>query len=378
MTTNRPHVRIGDDHASRRVFELYMTAEMVVPDADRGELARQAEVARAIGSPFVADVLAASARLLAHAPRTAAMLAQWRGDPAAAAVAMRFNAALHALARRDTPAVLGALYRGEHRDVAAAVRAALAEHDTFIADWMRDPPQTNEVGRAASILAALMVVRRRFDLPVELLELGSSAGLNLNLDRYAYDLGGVRAGDPASPVRIAPEWRGAPAPEEPVAVAAARGVDLSPLDARDPATCDRLMAYVFADQPARSARLGHALEIARRHAPCVERADAATWLIEQLARPQPVGRCRAVFHSMVLQYVDAAARRRIVRSIAAAGGRADESRPLAWISFEWTRLRTAVELRLTCWPGGETRVLATCHPYGAWIDWHEVAKKDLS
>lgn len=336
---------------------------------DQGELARQAQIARAIGSPFVADVLEAGQRQLTRAPRTAAMLVRWQGDPAAAAVAMRFNAALHALARRDTPLALGALYRREHRDFDGAIAAALAQHDAFVAAWMRDTPQTNEVGRAASLVAALMTVRRAFDLPVELLELGSSAGLNLNFHRYSYDLGGVIAGDPASSVRVAPEWRGAALRPAALELIAARGADLHPLDPADPATCERLMAYVFADQPARAGRLERALGLARRHRPAIERADAADWLARQLTVPQPDGRCRVVFHSMVLQYVGAAARARITDTIRRAGAAADKGRPLAWIGFEWTDDRSRVELRLTSWPGGTTRVLATCHPYGAWIDW---------
>lgn len=350
-----------------------MTTSFNASDDDVGELVRQAQIARAIGSPFVADVLEAGQRQLHRAPLTAAMLAHWQGDRAAAAVAMRFNAALHALARRDTPRALGALYRREHRDFDRAVGEALAVHDGFVADWMRHTPQTNEVGRAASLVAALMVVRRRFDLPVEVLELGSSAGLNLNFHRYAYDLGGVPAGDSASPVRIAPEWRGAALTAAPVELATSRGVDLHPLDAADPVTCERLTAFVFADQPARAERLGHALAMASRHVPRVDRANAADWLAERLRTPQPAGRCRVVFHSMVLQYIAADTRRTIVDTIARAGAQADPTRPLAWIGFEWTEDRSRVELRLTTWPDGGNHLLATCHPYGAWIDWQAIS-----
>ncbi len=340
-----------------------------MPDRKTGELLRQSAVMRALGSPFVAEILAAAERQLHHAPLTQAMLLDWPGDPAAAAVAMRLNAALHALARRDTPALLGALYRHEHDDVDGAVRAAFVTHDAFVARWMRDTPQTNEVGRAAAILAALMEVVRDAPLPVELIELGSSAGLNLNLARYRYDLGGVAAGAAESAVLIAPEWRGAPAPDQPVEVVAAEGVDLHPLDPNDAATCERLMAYVFADQPARAARLAAALDVARRFPPRITRADATSWLAKRLGVAQPAGRWRVIFHSMVAQYVGAADRDALERSIAAAGARADTARPLARIAFEWNPDRSAVQLRLTCWPGGGTRVLAICHPYGAWIEW---------
>ena len=337
---------------------------------DAGELRRQAEVARTIGSPVVAAVLESGARQLMHAPLTAAVFAGWPGDRAAAALAMRFNAALHALARRDTPARLGALYRGEHRDVDGAIGEALVAHDAFIAEWMQHTPQTNEVGRAAAILAALKVVRTRFDLPVELLEIGSSAGLNLNLHRYAYDLGGVAAGDPASPVRIAPDWFGPPPPDVPVELAAARGVDLAPLDPADAATCERLMAFVFVDQAARSRRLESALALARRWPPRVERGDAVTWLSERLVEPAPRGRCRAIVHSMVTQYLGAQARAELDAAIAAAGATATNDQPLVRIGFEWTEDRVAVLLTLTSYPAGEVQVLGECHPYGAAISWY--------
>ncbi|MBB3692320.1 DUF2332 family protein [Sphingomonas sp. BK580] len=355
-----------------------MSKQLLDDERDAGELRRQAALARAIGSPFVAAVLESGAHQLARAPLTATVFARWPGDRAAAALAMRFNAALHALARRNTPARLGALYRGEHRDIDGAVGEALALHDGFIADWMQHTPQTNEVGRAAAILAALKVARTRFDLPVELLELGASAGLNLNLCRYAYEIGGVAAGDPASPVRIAPDWIGAPPPGTPVEVVAARGVDLAPLDVTDAATRERLMAFVFADQSARSRRLESALALARAWPPRVERGDAVTWLRDRLAEPAPAGRCRAVVHSMVTQYLDDAARARLDAVIAAAGAAATEDRPLVRIGFEWTEDRAAVLLRLTSYPHGGMEVLAECHPYGATITWRAPAAPSLT
>jgi hypothetical protein len=348
-----------------------VTDQHLASDAGVADLLWQADQARALGSPLVGAVLAASARQLHRAPHTAALLARWPGDRAAAAVAMRFNAALHALARRDTPPRLGALYRGEHDDVDGAIGEALAQHDAEIAEWVRQTPQTNEVGRAAAIVAALMVARTRFDLPVELHEIGSSAGLNLNLDRYGYRLGALTAGVADSPVQVAPDWEGASPPAAPIALAAACGVDLAPLDVADPATRDRLMAFVFADQPARALRLERAIDLALRHPPRVARGDALDWVEAHLRAPAPAGRCRAVVHSMVAQYLGAAGRARLDALVAAAGTRATVERPLVRIGFEWTEDRAEVQLRLTCYPGGDTRVLATCHPYGTWIRWRD-------
>lgn len=339
--------------------------------AHRDELRRQAGVARELGSSFVAAVLEAGQRQLDKAPRTAALISNWPGDPSAAALAMRFNAALHALARREAVPGLSALYRRRHDDYDDAVGAALAAEDDFICEWMRYTPQTNEVGRAAAIGSALMAVRQRTGLPFELLELGSSCGLNLNLARYAYDLGGVAAGQPDSPVHIAPAWRGSPPITAPLEVVSARGVDLNPLDPADAATRERLLAFVWADQPERARRLEHALALAQLHPPRVDQGNAAGWLAERLAAPQEAGLCRVVFHSMVLQYLTGEDRRTITDMIRRAGERATRERPLVWISLEWTPARDEVQLWLTCWPFGKASLSATCHAYGNWVHWRQ-------
>lgn len=343
-----------------------------VPDsaADRGPLRRQAAAVREMGSTFVATVLEAAERQLHRAPRTAALIAAWPRDVAADALAMRFNAALHAVARGDTLPALAALYRDRAGDFDRVIGEALAVADDVIVEWMRDPPQTNEVGRTAAIMAALMVARAHHDMPCELRELGASAGLNLNLDRYAYDLGGRAVGLAGSPVRVAPEWRGPPPAVRPVEIVSARGVDLRPLDVTDAAACARLMAFIWADQHARADRLAAALAIARARPPQVDAGDIALWLPEQLAAPQPQGRCRIIVHSMALQYLDPARRHTVEAAFRAAGATATATRPLARVAFEWTPARDAVHLSLTVWPDGITHHLATCHAYGAWIDWH--------
>lgn len=347
----------------------------------RGELLRQSGIARSLGSAFVSDVLAAAWRQLHRAPCLAAMVANWPGDPAAAAMAMRLNAGLHALARRNTIPDLSALYAGRHGDFDRAVGTALAAGEVTILEWMDHPTQTNEVARSAAFMAALMTLGAQAQMPFELLEIGASAGLNLMLDRYAHDLGGVQAGAAGSPVRTKPEWRGAPPVSAPVRIDSVRGVDLRPLRLEDPITRERLLSYIWADHTARAERLCHAIALNRACPPPVERGSAAPWLARELAAPQREGTCRVVLHSMVLQYLPEDERRAALTAIMQAGARATPARPFAWIGFEWNSARSEVQLRLTRWPGGgeeqggdeqgggTSRVLALCHAYGSWIDW---------
>lgn len=337
--------------------------------AARADLFRQAQAACALGSPFVRDVLAASARQLHRAPLLALGLATWPGDRAAAALALRVNGALHALARRGEIPALSALYATRTGDADRAVADAFGAADARLAQAITHPTQTNEVARSAALYAGLMTAAGQFGQPVELLELGASAGLNLNLARYAYCLGGTAVGDPASAVRIAPRWHGAAPRRHPLHIVSARGVDLAPLDVADPDCCERLLSYVWADRDDRMAQLLQAIRIARACPPQVDRGDAADWLEAQLDAPQPTGVTRAVIHSMVRQYLDIATRTRMRAALARAAARADATRPLVHLCYEWDEARRKVELVLTTWPHGEVHLIAHPDPYGDHVTW---------
>jgi hypothetical protein len=146
-------------------------------------------------------------------------------------------------------------------------------------------------------------------------------------------------------------------------------VDQNPLDVSKPEVVERLMAFVWPDQDVRVARISAAIALAQAQPPPITRADAADWLEDRLALPQPKGVTRIVYHSIVLQYVAPESRTRIGSAMARAGASATEERPLAWLSYEFASVAPAAELRLTLWPGGETRLLGHVHPHGAVIDW---------
>ena len=343
---------------------------MVASNVAKDVFSLQAGVARQMGSEFVARVMEAGARQLPQAPITQTMIAHWSGDPWGDAVALRFGGALHALARQEATPGLAALYRDLHGDFDKVLADALRQEDGTIAGWLRSAPQTNEVGRSAAIWAALAVSAERHGSSFELLELGSSAGLNLNLGLYGYELGGIASGDLRSPVVLKPEWRGGPPPHRrDIVIRRARGVDLAPLNVRDPVARERLSAYVWPDDHARAVRLERAMTIAIEHPPSVDQADAADWIEHRLEVEQEAGIARVVFHSIVLQYLPAPARARVQAAIQAAGHRATPERPLVWIAFEWDPARTRAALRLRSWPDGYDRELATCQAHAAWIDW---------
>lgn len=324
-----------------------------------------------LGSPFTALLCETLGRRLDGDTSIGRLVLDWGGDPGgwADGVPLRLCGGLHALVRRG--AALASCYpphrQPNEETLWAAVQTTLTEHDIFLSRWLEQPPQTNEVGRAAGLMAGLLVVAAEFGTQLRLFELGASAGLNLILDRYAYDLGGRPAGDPASLLRIRPKWIGPPPPGADIEIVGRTGVDLSPIDPI--ADRERLIAFVWPDQPQRLAQLEAALMIAADDPPAIDRGDAGDWLEERLGIAPEQEVARVVFHSVAFQYFPARTQRRIAARIADAGAKATPQAPLAWLRFEKEAGDRKTMLRLRLYPDGEERLLAECHPHGAEMRW---------
>lgn len=340
--------------------------------ANRKAFHIQADYAEAMAAPVTARLCRALADGLTPETRTGRAVLDWPGEPVADALALRLVGGLHALHRAGADAALSRVFTGAVTDPAAvrdAVADALAAHDAALRPWLDGPPQTNEAARSAGLVTGLLHLAARYGQPFEVLEIGSSAGLNLVMDRFAFDLGGVRVGPEVSPVAIVPEWRGPPPPDAAVSFAGLRGVDIAPLDLTDPAAAERLQAYVWVDAPERQARLANAIDLVRRHGITLDRGDAADWVEARLAEPQAAGVMRVLLHSVVWQYLPPEGQRRIRAAMEAAGARATDERPLGWVMMEPNRDLHRHEVRVRGWPDGRAmEQVALTHAHGAWVE----------
>jgi hypothetical protein len=307
--------------------------------------------------------------------RAAARVLDWADDPSprGAAVPLRLTGALHALVLTGQAPELVAVYppnAAPEADEALwpAVVAALAAHDAFVFDWLDSPPQTNEVQRASGVMCGLLHLSETFGMPLVLSEVGSSAGLNLNLERFAYRFGEARAGTPGSPLTLTPKMHGALPPAVPVEVVERQGCDLNPLDPTDPAHALRLKAFVWADQADRMDRLARALEVAGAHPPPVMRANAVDWIAERLAERRP-GRCHVIFHTIVLQYFPPAAKAAFTETIERALATAAEDAPFAWLQMEGDGRHPGAGLTLRTSEEPEPRLVGRIDFHGRWVDW---------
>ncbi len=328
---------------------------------------------REVGSPFYADLMEHMVDDVVDNGPTRTLIAPDAHDPGAVH-RLRVLAGVHRLALAGDAPELARHFptTGGDGDAAAAwpiIRDLLVGPHPIVADAMTRPPQTNEVGRSAALVGGFLLVARATGLPLRLLELGSSAGLNLRFDHYWYEESGVGFGDAASTVRFEGLWAGHPPPfAAGCVVSERRGCDRNPIDATTPAGGLALLAYVWPGQTERFELLAAALEIAR-HAPVtIDRADIPTWLSERLEAPTS-GRATVVFHSVVWTYLSDAERAQVTDSIRSAGGRATNDAPLAWLRLEGEPDTPYTELRLTTWPGGDERLLATASWHVGPINW---------
>jgi hypothetical protein len=256
--------------------------------------------------------------------------------------------------------------------------AVVAEHGSALRPRLDEQVQTNEVRRCAGLLGGFLRAAKQGGLPLRLLEIGTSAGLNLFWDRYGYALGPHRWGDSDAPLLIECEWRHRDGqPDVPpdldalVRVASRKGCDPFPLDLCDPAQLRRIESFFWSDMTDRHATLHAAAAALPEEGAPIERSGALEFLARELAEPR-TGVSTVVFHSSMWWYLSPAERKAVTRTIEAAGARASADAPLFWLRAEPPNLHHA-EVRLRSWPGAQERLLARMHHHGLWVEWRDEA-----
>lgn len=340
----------------------------------------QARFCGEFGSHFTQQVLLRAADDIAAGGVVARITVSWPGNPRADAVSLRFTGALHAAALTGRDALLAAEYPDARADwsmdrVWPVAKAFVERDELWVREFMRSPPQTNETARSTGLACGFMWLAERSPGPFHMLELGASAGLNLNWDRFAYAHPAWGRSEVAGPF-MPTVMSGSPPAWREITIASRAACDQNPLDVNKADDRLRLRAYVWPDQPARMERLNAAIDLARETGVRVDRADAAAWVSEKLAGELPVG-TSVVYHSVVLQYPPREVREAIGAAIEAAGTRSSAERRLAWVRFEPESViggqagSTRYVLNVVTWNNGQREevTLADVDPHGRTLSW---------
>ncbi|GAA0282525.1 DUF2332 domain-containing protein [Alteraurantiacibacter aestuarii] len=346
--------------------------------ADVGEAIEwQAQHSERAGAPITARIIRGELAILDTDTATGRRMSTWAGLSLEDAMPLRVAGALHHLYLSGADDRLAPVYQGlitDQSSVDRLVRECAETFDHLLLPWLDSPPQTNEAGRSASVMAGLLWLSGRLGPKFELIEIGASAGINTMMARYFYDLGGTTAGPRMSSMVIRPEWKGAAPPQNPVEIVDVHGCDIAPVDLTDPVQALRLKAYIWADAKDRMTRMDAAIALASKMPPNLVKMDAADFVAQRLAAPHEAGVTRVLFHTVMWQYLPVHTREAITDMMEEAGRAATSERPLAWIRVETNRATFRHELTVKYWPsdgmGGEDVVhLAEAHPHGAWVEW---------
>jgi hypothetical protein len=336
----------------------------------------QAQACAALGSPFTAALLEGLGADIALGG-AAFKLVRGRLDRAVGdAIALRVAGALHAaaLSNRDPGLVEAFPSDKKPGNAKAALKAALAAFQkdrAWYEGFLAHAPQTNEVRRSIALLPAFAAAAQ--NEPLHFLELGASAGLLQQWDRFAYRTREWAWGQTtAEAPLIDAEWQGrTPVLPARLRVDSRAGCDLNPLDVRDPVQRLRLKSFVWADQRDRHQRFDKAVALAITHGKKPDQADAGDWLTDKLAEPLPRG-VTIVYHTVAFQYFSPSTRARVRSALEAAGAMSDDLHRLVWLRFEHANVFGAGDgfvLDQVSWPGRAQRKLAHVDAHGRRVDW---------
>jgi hypothetical protein len=321
-----------------------------------------------LGSPLYEHLLTRAASDLESRGIVWRVLEPFASEPPTFTHHLRLMGAVHRLVLGGEAPALAAHYpsAGGDGDAAAAwiqFKALLGERELPL----ERPVQTNEVGRSAALLGGFLTVVQETGLGLRILELGASAGLNLRWDRFRFRAPDWEFGDASSQAVVTADYGGGRPPlPRLVWVSERAGCDKNPIDPLTEDGALTLQSYVWPDQSERLETLRGAIEVARRTPVDVEKADAGDWLEERL-KLERGGLATVVYHSVFWGYLTDEGRARITALMEDAGSRATDAEPLAWLRMETGDDHT--DVKLTTWPGGEERLLATAGYHGRPVTW---------
>lgn len=336
---------------------------------------RQTDFCQARDAAFTASVLAASGDLLEdnYAPFWS-LIEGYEGDPHKGALALRIAGALHALVLQERAGALEQLYSKpdtipDPATLQKAIRPLIEnERKTFEA-YVASAPQTNEINRAGALLFGFSEIAKQTTQPINLYEVGASAGMLLCWDQFHYDFGAFKWGAGDTTIRTAIKGDLSAKLKSEISVAQRQGCDLNPLDIADPDTLLRMRSFIWPEDIGRRALFDRSAWAVIAINPQLDKMDALSWVRSKL-RSRPKDGASVFYHSVFAPYLSNDDLAAFENMIVSAGQSATPDTPLAWLKFEPEVIDGSFEffLDLQIWPSGESRRLLRAHPHGLWVE----------
>lgn len=233
--------------------------------------------------------------------------------------------------------------------------------------------QTNAINRTAYLMP---IVSSLFpsDVPINLVDIGTSSGLTLNFDNYQYNYDEERQWG-SSEVKIKSEIVAGTLPSFQSIARVKRkiGIDQNPLDLKNEENGNWLKALIWPDSEARFIRMEAAIAAAKSSDVELHKADKPE-AFQSIINTVPKTESLMVYHTHVL-YQFTVARRQAFRQMLDEVG---QYRDLYYLAVEASRVfdelldgKTGVQMVLTTYKGGKktTTLLGETNGHANWIKW---------
>ncbi|WP_084405729.1 DUF2332 domain-containing protein [Alteribacter aurantiacus] len=224
--------------------------------------------------------------------------------------------------------------------------------------------QTNEIRRCAYLYPVFCSIWKRTNKPLSMIEIGTSAGLQLHWDRYSYTYGGKDTyGKADSPVKIHSSFTGDPTllPKSPP-VASKVGVDLHVNHMNDEEDYLWLKALIWPEHEERRELFEAASEVMKKDPIRLVEGDGVA-MLPQLAKEVSDDSTLVVFHTHVANQIPVDVKKELEKNIRTIG----EERDVFHVyNNMWDGL-----LHMDAIIDGkeETHTIGKTEGHGRWFEW---------
>ncbi|WP_281657708.1 DUF2332 domain-containing protein [Halobacillus sp. Cin3] len=226
--------------------------------------------------------------------------------------------------------------------------------------------QTNEVRRCAYLYPVFCHIAARTNRPLGLIEIGTSAGLQLLVDRYSYSYGrDTIYGSARSQLHLSSQIRHGTLPsflQRPPSISTKIGVDLHICDVTNEETMMWLKALIWPEHKERRENLEQAVQELRLNPPDFFEGDGVD-VLPKLARRVPVEETLCIFHTHVANQMPDDGKHLLHKRLMDISS----TRPVFHI---YNNMRDE-NLHMDVYENGriETHTIGATDGHGRWFDW---------
>lgn len=177
--------------------------------------------------------------------------------------------------------------------------------------------QTNEVRRCAYLYPMLCEIFHQHQQPLALIEIGTSAGLQLGIDHYQFTYQNTVVGNEASTLNLSSDNRGEKLPDSihwPIQVASRVGMDLKTIDINEQEDVEWLEALIWPEHNERLQHFKQAVQITSELPIQLVEGDA-TKKLRRIAKNIPQEEMLVVFHTHVANQFSEEAKMSLMQSL---------------------------------------------------------------